>query len=155
MKHVGHELFLRGEGSLNARNCDEFRKTVYSLVTSGVGTIHLDLEQCTYMDSTFLGLLVGIHKKSKQAGGEGLTVYRPSSAATEHLESMGIDKLIFISLTMITFPEGLISCSSTPTQNPRDILSAHQNLMDLSPENRQRFALLAQILNQQIGQNKS
>jgi len=150
MTSQGEDLFLRGEGSLNARNCDEFRKQVYSLVQGGVKKVHLDLAKCSYMDSTFLGLLVGVHKKLRQFGGVGLTVYTPSASAQEHLHSMGIDRIITISGVTFPFPEIMETCTSRPTENPQDILTAHQHLMDLSAENRKRFAILAQVLDKEI-----
>jgi hypothetical protein len=102
------------------------------------------------MDSTFLGLLVGVHKKLRQFGGVGLTVYTPSASAQEHLHSMGIDRIITISGHTFPFPEFMETCTSRPTENPQDILTAHQHLMELSAENRKRFAILAQVLDKEI-----
>jgi len=146
-----NRLFIIGSGSLNARNCDEFRKKIHGLLEdSPLDSVHLDLSECSYMDSTFLGVLVGIHKKNRQNRGKGLYVHTPSNAAKEHLESMGIDKIITITQETIESPETLEPCDSKKTEHPQDILSAHQHLMELSPENRKRFAILAQVLEKQI-----
>ena len=155
MKSVGDIIFLRGDGSLNARNCDEFKHRIHTLVQEGVKAVHLDLANCTYMDSTFLGLLVGLHKRVRQLGGHGLTVFSPSGRAREHLSSMGIDKLVQITATPADLPSGMDFCSAKPTESPRDILAAHKHLMDLSPENRKRFKILAQVLEQQIQQKNA
>lgn len=150
LKTIGDSLYLRGGGSLNARNCEDFKNTVHRLINSGIKTVHIDLKSCTYMDSTFLGLLVGVHKKVRQSGGDGVTIYEPSSSALEHLEAMGIDKIIRIASVARTFPESMDECPSCPTSNPEEILSAHRHLMELSAENRKRFKILAQVLEQQI-----
>lgn len=155
LKNVGEDLYLRGDGSLNARNCDEFKNKVYSLLGAGIRAIHLELSNCTYMDSTFLGLLVGVHKKLRTSGGKGLTIYSPSRSALEHLESMGIDQILAIENRPKNFPELNESCGSKATRSPQDILAAHKNLMELSTENKKRFHVLAQVLEQQIRQSSS
>lgn len=146
-----NRLIIVGTGSLNARNCDEFRKQINQLLEDEpLESVHLDLSECTYMDSTFLGVLVGIHKKNRQNRGNGLFVHKPSKPAQEHLESMGIHKILTITSEPLDLPQNLEPCESKKTEHPQDILSAHQHLMDLSPENRKRFAILAQVLENQI-----
>jgi anti-anti-sigma factor len=152
-KRVSDELYLRGTGSLNARNCDGLKSMVFSILQErGVTHIYIDLSCCTYMDSTFLGLIVGMHKKLKQSGSNGLVIVNPSDEAEHHLSAMGLDQIIPISKETIAFPDSLDSCTIKSTENPKDILAAHKNLMDLSPENRERFRLLTKMLEQRIQQ---
>lgn len=155
MKSSGDAIYLRGDGKLNARNCDEFKQRVFKLVQNGIKAVHLDLAKCSYMDSTFLGLLVGLHKMVRQHGGSGLTVYSPSIPALEHISSMGIDKLIRISPELIEFPPAMEMCTPKETRSAKDILAAHQHLMELSPENRRRFKILAQVLEKEIQGRKA
>jgi anti-anti-sigma factor len=146
-----NRLIIVGTGSLNARNCDEFRKQMNEMLDDEpLESVHLDLSECSYMDSTFLGVLVGIHKKNRQNRGKGLYVHKPSKAAQDHLESMGIHKILTITSEPLELPSYLEPFESKKTEHPQDILSAHQHLMELSPENRKRFAILAQVLENQI-----
>lgn len=48
----------------------DFRENVYDLIESGEKHFKLDFSKCEFVDSTGLGVLVGIHKKCSELNGE-------------------------------------------------------------------------------------
>lgn len=47
----------------------EFREKVNDLISKGQNSFLLDFSNCTFVDSTGLGVLVGIYKKCKELNG--------------------------------------------------------------------------------------
>lgn len=148
-KQESETLYLRGSGRLTSQNSEEFKKTVFNFLnTQALRKVLFDLSQCDYMDSTFLGVLVGIYKKMRGHG--DFCIVKPSHEATQHLQSMGMDKIITIQMEMTDFPHDMGSCPNIPTKDAESILHAHKNLMELSQTNAQKFALLASVLERQV-----
>ncbi len=150
-KRESETLFLRGAGRLTSQNCQDFKKTVFSCLDNAtLRHVLFDLSQCDYMDSTFLGMIVGIYKKMRSQG--NFSIVQPSPAALQHLHSMGMDRLIPIQTAPGNFPAEMGICSNKPTVEPEEILNAHKNLRDISHENKEKFSLLIDVLENQIVQ---
>lgn len=47
----------------------EYREKIYNMINSGEKNYILDFRKCTFIDSTGLGVLVGIYKKCAERGG--------------------------------------------------------------------------------------
>lgn len=153
-KQESGTLFLRGVGRLTSQNSEEFKKTVSEYIdNTQLKEVLLDLSNCQYMDSTFLGLLVGFYKKMRKIG--DFCIIKPSPEALQHLSSMGIDKIISIQQQSIQFPVDMWVCNNNPTRDPESILNAHKNLMELSRKNSKKFALLASALESHIHQRST
>jgi hypothetical protein len=56
----------------------------------------VDLEACTYLDSTFLGILLGLGLKLREAGNGLLHILNASPRNLELLRNLGLDRLINI-----------------------------------------------------------
>jgi anti-anti-sigma factor len=149
IKRENETLYLKGAGRLTSQNSEEFKNTVFTLLNAmSCKQVMLDLSDCSYMDSTFLGIIVGFYKKLRKSG--EFFIVKPSREAIKHLHSMGIDRLVNIINDCGYFPADMGSCSIAPTKDPEAILRAHRNLMELSKHNSDKFTLLAEVLEQQI-----
>jgi anti-anti-sigma factor len=148
IKREDETLYLKGAGRLTSQNSEAFKNTVYSFLgESPCRQILLDLSNCQYMDSTFLGIIVGFYKRMRIGD---FAIVKPSREAMKHLHSMGIDRLVNIINDCGYFPHEMGTCDVMPTRDPEAILKAHKNLMDLSEENRRKFALLAGVLEKEV-----
>lgn len=47
----------------------DFKEKIYELIDNGEKRFLLNFKNCTFIDSTGLGVLVGIHKKCTEIGG--------------------------------------------------------------------------------------
>lgn len=71
----------------------ELRNLLDEQITIGHSKIVVDLSQCTYLDTTFIGVLVVTHKKLLAIGGE-LIIVDPLDRAKELFYLTGISKVL-------------------------------------------------------------
>jgi hypothetical protein len=60
----------------------------------GVSRFVIDLGACTYLDSTFLGILLGLGLKLREGGNGLLNILNASPRNLELLRNLGLDRLI-------------------------------------------------------------
>lgn len=146
-------LFIKAEGHITAAVSVDLRELILGRLARGPvpPLLGVDLSKCDYMDSTFMGLIVGFHKRYKSLSGKSLSILRPTEECIKLLSGLGILKL----LTVVTGPvpaspptwQGL-RASRNPS--PEILLNAHRNLSELSPENAKLFSTLQGVLEQQV-----
>ena len=58
-------IFIRAQGYLTASLCPQLKARAFARIEQLplVKAIYMDLGPCEYMDSTFLGIVVGINKR--------------------------------------------------------------------------------------------
>ena len=87
---------VRPTGELDVYTVPRLQSFIDDLCREGVLDICLDLSQLRFIDSRGLGLLVGITKQVRDAGGQ-LVVAAPSPAIERVFSISGIDQVITIS----------------------------------------------------------
>ena len=83
-----------GRGSFQNSGC--IKAFYQQLLKEGVGRFVVDLGACTYLDSTFLGILLGLGLKLREAGSGVLRILNASPRNLELLKNLGLDRLISI-----------------------------------------------------------
>ncbi|MCK7487363.1 MAG: STAS domain-containing protein [Bacillus subtilis] len=65
VKETAQTIFIRAQGHVTAALCSDLKSRIFERLEAKppVETVYVDLSGCDYMDSTFLGLLVGINKR--------------------------------------------------------------------------------------------
>lgn len=146
-------LFIKARGHITAAVSTDLRELILSRLTRAPvpPVLAADLSECDYMDSTFMGLLVGFHKRYKVLTGRALTVLRPSPECVKLLNGLGILKL----MTMVTGPDPASPTQWTGLRSQRApsteiLLHAHRNLSEISPENEKKFSLLQGVLQKEL-----
>ena len=91
-----------GRGSFQNSTC--VKAFYQQLLKEGVHGFVVDLGSCTYLDSTFLGILLGLGLKLREAGNGLLHILNASPRNLELLRNLGLDRLINIEGT--TVPAG-------------------------------------------------
>lgn len=66
---VGARTVVRVAGEIDVASADRLRERVAGLLSAGRVDLVVDLTAVTFMDSTGLGLLVGVLKRVRLAGG--------------------------------------------------------------------------------------
>ena len=98
-------LRVTGRGThLNSPLLKRFARRVLEQKLS----LQLDLGGCTYMDSTFLGMLAGLAVKAREGGLPRIRVLQASPRVRDLMENLGIDRLF-------DFAKGLFK---EPPSNP-------------------------------------
>ncbi len=149
----GTGLFVRAQGHITAAVSTDLRDLVLNRLSHPPvpPLLAVDLAACDYMDSTFMGLLVGFHKKYKQLTGRALTIIRPSPECLKLLTGLGILKLMTVASGPDTVPPEAWK-PIHPRKGPAAevLLKAHQDLSELSPDNDRKFSALRSVLEQQV-----
>ena len=157
-----------GRGSFQNSGC---LQTFYrEMLKDGVNRFVIDLDACSYLDSTFLGTLLGLGLQLKNAGTGLLHILNASPRNLELLKNLGLDRLFHIdgrgvngtsngSATRVDVNGVMekdlheIACP-TPTreQAAPTILEAHENLMEFDPRNVPKFKDVVEFLREDLGQ---
>ncbi len=118
----------------------------------------IDLDACTYLDSTFLGILLGLGLKLRAAGNGLLHILNASPRNVELLKNLGLDRLINIDAKRTDLnvgPEQKLEALECPVQTKAEagptILEAHETLMEFDPRNVPKFKDVVEFLREDLG----
>jgi anti-sigma B factor antagonist len=168
-----------GRGSFQNSSC--LKAFYLQLLKEGVHRFVVDLDACTYLDSTFLGILLGLGLKLKGAGNGLLHILNASPRNLELLKNLGLDRLINIDPGKSLEAEGIknggrgvapavtpsaarlngvsekdleeITCPvPTRAEAGPTILEAHETLMEFDPRNVPKFKDVVEFLREDLGQ---
>ena len=146
-----------GRGSFQNSGC--LKAFYQQLLKDGVSRFVVDLGACTYLDSTFLGILLGLGLKLKEAGEGRLHILNASSRNLELLRNLGLDRLISIDPQNIELdgvtekPLEEVPCPlPSRAEAAPTILEAHTNLMEFDARNVPKFKDVVEFLREDLGQ---
>ncbi|MDE1169633.1 MAG: STAS domain-containing protein [Verrucomicrobium sp.] len=146
---------VRGRGSFqNAAHlkgfCDEMLKT-------GAEDFLIDLKECSYLDSTFLGILAGIGLKLRTAGHGLVEVIHASHRNAELIQNLGLDRLFRFHLKPPEFEgvslEQLDGPATGRQQTGALMLQAHETLIKWDQQNATKFKDVVAYLREDLGQS--
>ncbi len=149
--------FITARGSVRAVLCYPLRETVLARLeaTSDVPAVYVELSECTYMDSTFIGLLVAMDRRLQRGSGGRLHVVRPSVECMDLFRQLGLQDILLIEDTAIDAPAEIVELSSeNQTPGAEFLLRAHEALMETSEEARKKFSLLKDVLERTLKAGK-
>jgi len=92
---VDDSSVVRVEGEIDVSTISPLRDELNGLVADGYTNISVDLRNVDFLDSTALGLLVGVHKRCSEAGGH-LRLVIDSPRILKLFEITGLTDLIEI-----------------------------------------------------------
>ena len=149
-----------GRGSFQNSGC--LKAFYQQLLKEGVSRFVVDLDACTYLDSTFLGILLGLGLKLREAGHGLLHILNANPRNLELLKNLGLDRLINIddgTGTGAAHRNGVkdehleeMPCPvPTRAEAAPTILEAHVNLMQFDPRNVPKFKDVVEFLREDLG----
>ena len=148
----GTSAYIRvlGRGSFKiSTSLKEFGRTA---MEQGCRCLALDMADCIGMDSTFMGVLAGLAMELKRRGGGRIVMVNLSLRTRGLLGTLGLDQVIEPHMTG-SLPDDLkaVFGGRGPAMAPvgaaeesqrttaETMLEAHENLVQLSPENLPKF----------------
>ncbi len=146
-----------GRGSFQNSGC--LKAFYQQLLKEDVHRFIVDLEACSYLDSTFLGTLLQLGLKLKEAGKGLLHVLNASQKNLDLLKNLGLDRLIQIDASRANL-NGVaqklleeVTCPvPTREQAAPTILEAHEALMEFDARNVPKFKDVVEFLREDLGQ---
>jgi anti-anti-sigma factor len=148
IKETNNRIYIRAQGHVSANSCTEIKARVFDRLEAkpAVEDVYMDMTNCEYMDSTFMGLIVGFNKRFLRFSDHPITLIGLNETCLKLLKTIGVARLINIVDTGVPFPEPLEQLGAGKKARAGFILRAHEELMELSEENEQRFSSLRSIL---------
>jgi hypothetical protein len=153
-KSEGATVYMKATGHVTALVCPPLKTAVFARLDADppVEKVYIELSECEYMDSTFLGLIVGTQKRfGRLTGGQkgscgAIVLLHVNEACAGLLRTIGVLGMVELSDEPVPFPADLERLSGGTRASARFILDAHEDLSELSAENRRRFAGLSSLL---------
>lgn len=149
--------FITARGGVRATLCYPLRETLLARLeeSSDIPAVYVDLAPCTYMDSTFIGLLVAMDRRLQKGSGGRLHVMHPSRECLDLLRQLGLQEILVIDQGPTQPPDGMKELISSAGRPGADfILRAHEELMETSEEARKKFGLLRDQLERKLRDGK-
>lgn len=145
-------MYIKAEGHVTAAICPEVKVKAFARLEEKpeIASIYVDLHACEYMDSTFLGLIVGLNKRFKARAGRPLVLLHVNPTCLGLLKTIGVLKLVEISDEDRIFPQPMEKIGFGPRATAEFLLDAHEELTGLSEENKARFSSLTKALKDSI-----
>jgi hypothetical protein len=124
------------------------------MVRQGFRRFIVDLSHCRSMDSTFMGVLVGIAESPEVTRDDAILVINPSDHHLKLMEGLGLPKIISIKDGKTGLPDiemkRLESFPRTAEERIRRIRDVHVKLVALDERNQEKFRSFLKILNQEL-----
>ncbi len=120
--------------------------------------IYINLSDCKYMDSTFIGTLIIVEKKCVDNLNKHILISEPSRYCEEVLQNMGLLKVFTIIQDMPDISEmhltELEMRDMDRLENAILMFQAHEELSNVNEENKQQFKLVTETLKKEIQKEK-
>ncbi|MGK0186381.1 MAG: anti-anti-sigma regulatory factor [Verrucomicrobiales bacterium] len=163
--HHNGVAWLRIEGRGSFQNSCELRNYADHRLAEGDQVLLVDLEECEYMDSTFMGTLTGIACRLEAGAVDAdlavpqiprMEIVNPSARAKELLENLGLDEILITHkgtepvngmdwacmrgvMAEQLFPEAFEDAGEMKRKKAECMLEAHKALAATSSQNDVRF----------------
>ena len=143
--------FIRVKGNASFVCAPPLRELAKKLAAEPFGGLKIDLEECTWMDSTFMGMLamLGLNAKKKNVPAE---IWNASEQNEKLLCGLGLQKVFAFENGEFGDADGATAASNATTaeSNARNVLDAHQTLMDIDEGNVQKFEKVVEFVKKDI-----
>lgn len=140
-------LVIRPIGHVTAKLCQILKtQIIIQIEREKIELIEFDMSACSYMDSTFLGLLLLIEKSARAHGLKPVVMYQTNEVCRSLMSTMGMERKFSFSQRPCTTCESLEVLSSPKDVSAQFLLETHRELSQLSPENEEKFRVLTSLL---------
>lgn len=149
----GAQAFIHVIGRGSFQNASSVKTFCQKLVADGVYQWTVDMEECTYLDSTFLGTLAGLGTKVREHQGK-VKIVKVTPRNMELFQNLGLDRILSINAPAPEEPvkmEELPAGAPTKRESGLNMLEAHNNLINLDPRNLPKFKDVVAYLKEDLG----
>jgi len=153
-------VLIRIEGRASFQNSAGLRDFIQEMIRQGKKRLVIDFQNCTSMDSTFLGVLAGagIELRKQQPPGS-LVLVRLSQRNLELVRNLGLHRLLLIDDQAAPSDEAGQSLKPlgshvnlTEVEHARLVLQAHEHLVEADADNKNKFQDVLTFLRNRINE---
>ncbi|MBR6240747.1 MAG: STAS domain-containing protein [Lentisphaeria bacterium] len=142
--------YIRVKGNASFVCAPPLRELAKKLPAEPFNGLRIDLEECTWMDSTFMGMLamLGLSARKKSVPAE---IFNASEQNEKLLGGLGLKKVFEFRIGAFDDVAGVAaSNATTPESNAHNVLDAHQTLMDIDISNVPKFEKVVEFVKKDI-----
>ena len=151
---TNNEVYIQIREKASYLNCAPLRSFLHEMVNEGNRVFVVDFQNCSSMDSTFLGILVGLALQLRKfQDGGNLTLLNLIGRNLETVENLGIHKIATVSSEFVSNTNELDELkvkSKSDKASPELIYKAHKTLLDLNEKNSKIFKDVVNYLEQKV-----
>lgn len=147
-------VYIQVIGLGNSFQASSLQSLVESEIKAGFSRFIVDLSSCTGLDSTFMGTFIGLSSGIKAIHG-WFCLVNVSDEQKNLLKNLGVLQVVLIrnDFPPIAIDQKQFS-NIYPTNNPirriEQIKKAHEFLVDIDPENKNRFGAFLDAVNEEL-----
>jgi len=153
-------IIVRIEGRASFQNSGCLHDFFAETMKQGKNRYVLDFQNCTSMDSTFLGVMAGLALELRKKVPPGsLVLARASQRNLELIRNLGLHRLVSVDAGdfPLNFSQGATSAlpncgDRTELEHARLVLQAHENLVATDEGNRSKFQDVLSFLKNRVDQ---
>jgi len=143
--------YIRVKGNASFVCAPPLRELAKKLAAEPFAGLKIDLQECTWMDSTFMGMMamLGLNAKKKGVSAE---IFNASEQNEKLLCGLGLKKVFEFKSGSFTAGDDVPAASNSCTaeNNARNVLDAHRTLMDIDEGNVQKFGKVVEYVKKDI-----
>jgi anti-anti-sigma factor len=154
-------VLIRIEGRASFQNSASLRDFIAELRRLDCTRFVIDFQNCSSMDSTFLGVLAGAALELRKAGPDAsLVICRVGERNLELIQNLGLHRLLTIDTGDGCFANSgrsagvalAAQAKMNELENARHVLAAHENLIAVDESNRAKFQDVLAFLKGRVDQ---
>lgn len=141
-------LYITASGHVRANDCGPIKNFSTKQLTDSdaIKEVYLEMKDCSYMDSTFIGIVAGINKQLRKKWKKSVQIQNIQKSCMDLFDAMSLSSLLIFLTEPVLFPAEENNQTDSMLISNIDIAEAHEELIELSEENKKKFGLLAKIL---------
>jgi len=150
-------VILRIHGRASFLNCAPVRDLFDRVAEMGKRSVVIDFQDCTGMDSTFLGIMAGAALEFRKLDPPGdFTLVRLSQRNLELVRNLGLHRILNVETGDFNMSfdaeksESLTSASQSEKDNAAMVLRAHESLVEADGNNQKKFQDVLSFLRLQV-----
>jgi anti-anti-sigma factor len=152
-------LYVRIRGLANMTAAPTFEAFVDQSLSGGVHQLVLDLKECTGVDSTFMGLILSLSNRLREADAEdaGIVLVNVDDHALRQLSSVGVDAFVSIRSGKTRLPPALRLTpvkvvETSDRERLKLMVRAHKELVAADARNRAKFGAFLEGIVDELGE---
>ncbi len=153
---INETVWIRVEGKGSFQNSTPLKDFAREMLGRGHRAFVVDLKECPFMDSTFMGTLASIALKSRADGSGGLHIVNLNERTQDLLCNLGLDQLMQLDPPQtgpVLNGEAVpleMNCRPDKATEALTMLEAHEAVVAANPENEVKFRDVIDFLRQNV-----
>ena len=152
-------LYVRIRGLASMTTAPTFEAFTEGALSKGVQQLVLDLEHCSGVDSTFMGLILSLSNRLREEfdGAAGIVLVNVDDHAQRQLSSVGVDAFVTIRPGETRLPPALKltavdAVDSSDRERLKLMVRAHKELVAADARNRAKFGAFLEGIIGELGE---